>query len=450
MKKLLFVSSYSIYLILVLGLFFHTSAHPELFNKYTVKYFLMLVGLLIFFPFFLWLMWFTLKDSKVRFRKKFYRVKPYQKFLILLIILSLVFILPLEVFLRDKYKNFETKNYYYTIHNFHPFLQFQMTPESEAAINSHGFRGEEIAIKKPENTYRIFVLGGSTVHNGHLPYEDTPTKVLEKLLQKEYPNKKIEVLNAGVDGYTSEHSLIQYLFKIKDFQPDVVIMWHGINDLYYSCSPSDRAYGNYQSDYSHFLSAGGTMVLRYFSPQPILSVHLLSYDFITKAIQDNLFTDITYINNKVPQDPDIYTRVTDDQEYTMQHPSIASYERNVSSLIAAVKADNVSLLLGNQGNLYVDNPSQEVLRKIWMPAKLCSQNKKIPSLASFKASMDQFNQRMKNIAESNEVPFVDFASVLPQNLSYFEDDVHYTKKGSELVAKSLFEKIVSLQLIDPL
>ena len=29
-------------------------------------------------------------------------------------------------------------------------------------INSHGFRGSETTLEKPENTYRIFVVGGST------------------------------------------------------------------------------------------------------------------------------------------------------------------------------------------------------------------------------------------------------------------------------------------------
>ena len=30
-------------------------------------------------------------------------------------------------------------------------------------INSHGFRGTEISIEKPENTFRIFGVGGSTM-----------------------------------------------------------------------------------------------------------------------------------------------------------------------------------------------------------------------------------------------------------------------------------------------
>ncbi|MGI0010745.1 MAG: hypothetical protein ACREAE_05040, partial [Nitrosopumilaceae archaeon] len=40
-------------------------------------------------------------------------------------------------------------------------------------INSHGFRGHEITKEKPENTYRIFVVGGSTIFGYGSTSDDT-------------------------------------------------------------------------------------------------------------------------------------------------------------------------------------------------------------------------------------------------------------------------------------
>ena len=47
-KTVSFVMGY-LYVILFFGLVFHTSSHKEIFDKYTVKYFLLLVILLILF-----------------------------------------------------------------------------------------------------------------------------------------------------------------------------------------------------------------------------------------------------------------------------------------------------------------------------------------------------------------------------------------------------------------
>ena len=60
---------------------------------------------------------------------------------------------------------------------------------------------------KPANTYRIFVLGGSTVFCGRLPYEQTHCALMQERLQAANPDVKIEVLNAGVSGDTSAGGL---------------------------------------------------------------------------------------------------------------------------------------------------------------------------------------------------------------------------------------------------
>jgi len=160
-------------------------------------------------------------------------------------------------------------------------------------VNSLGFRGEEIQQTKPKNTFRLAVLGGSTVLNQEVSYEKNAVRLLEEKLQKYYPDKKIEVINAGKDGYNSEHSLIQYMFKIKDLDPDLIIMWHGANDMGESCSTGDITYGDYKSDYSHQFGPLAHIVFNYFRPQPLIQIKLVSVDFLFRALNDNLYSDFT-------------------------------------------------------------------------------------------------------------------------------------------------------------
>jgi hypothetical protein len=223
--------------------------------------------------------------------------------------------------LRNKYRDVEQHTYRYTVDNFHPFLQFIPSKAQNLHINQWGFRGDEITKQKSKNTYRVFLLGGSTVFNSGVIYEKNVSKRLEEMLSQKYPEKKIEVINAGVDGYTSEHSLIQYLFYIKDFSPDMIIMWHGINDWYYSCTPKQYAYTSYKSDYSHHLGADAQMVFAHFQPSPLLSFHSVLVDQIGIFLKDNLYSDIT---TKIKQAMDSFEGMSLD--------SIDFFTRNTQAL----------------------------------------------------------------------------------------------------------------------
>lgn len=446
MKKLLFILSYSLYFFFVFGLIFHTSSTPEILGKYTVKYAVLLLFLILFFPVFLFLLYFLQKKTIITLKKKKYSIRYFQKTLIILIFLFIFILLPFEVIFREKYKNFESNIYRYTIYNFHPFLQAQQSNKNDygnISVNSDGFRGKEITVKKQKDTYRIFVLGGSTVLNSGVSYEKTFEKILEDKLQKTYPNKKIEVLNAGNDGYTTEHSLIQYLFKIKDFNPDLIITWHGINDWYYSCNPKTYSHTSYKPDYSHFLGAASAMVFNHFKQPPIFQIHLVSLDFFIQFLKDNLYSDLFEKIKEINKFRGIY--VNNSNIYEMnEFQSLGSYKRNLQSMINILKSDNVKLILGNQPFLYRKGLDTETQKKLIFPAINCIRNDgKYPSLNSMITAINTYNDATKSIARENDVMLVDLEKSLPKNLLYFTDDVHYTAKGNHTIAEVLYKFIIS-------
>ena len=77
-------------------------------------------------------------------------------------------------------------------------------------INSDGFRGSEL---ETDYTYRVFVIGGSTVFGAGLPSDEftIPSK-LEKLLNEQ--ENKTEVINAGISSITSFEELYLSLIHI--------------------------------------------------------------------------------------------------------------------------------------------------------------------------------------------------------------------------------------------
>lgn len=123
---------------------------------------------------------------------------------------------------------------------FSPYVNIALKPSFSFKIknknidqttNSFGLRDKEIIMPKPKEVYRIFILGGSTVYGG-FNEKWTISYYLENSLKEKYSN--IEVFNAGVVGYSSQNELIQLQTKILDLDPDMVIVFDGRNDLYYS------------------------------------------------------------------------------------------------------------------------------------------------------------------------------------------------------------------------
>src|SRR5262249_26456416 len=113
--------------------------------------------------------------------------------------------------------------YYYSAeHLFDPFLQ-EPPPKFDASLKPN-----------TPGTFRILTLGGSTTAEFSIPAEARYPRLVEGLVQKKHPDLKIEVFNGGQEWYTTKHALINYTTNLKDWQPDLAIVMHAINDVYRS------------------------------------------------------------------------------------------------------------------------------------------------------------------------------------------------------------------------
>ncbi len=428
MKKRSVVAVSTIYLFFLLGLALHTSRNPIILGKYSPLYFTAIFLLILgFWPMVKVVAWIEGLINKA----------------LIVLLLAIFLLLPFEIFLRHKYKNFESRTYRYTIDYFHPFLQSQLSPSENIQVNSHGFRGEEIKVKKPKGTYRIAILGGSTVLNREVPFEKNAVRLLEKQLRKQYPDKKIEVINAGKDWYNSEHSIIQYLFHVKDFDPDMVIIWQGANDLYTSCTPSSTQYGSFKSDYSHSFGALHNMAVNYFRPKPLIKIELVSLDFFLKFIEDNLYSDIVFFirEKELNEFAKLYRSSKGDFTEVTDFPSAAIYRRNLQTFIHIVKQAKIPLILGNQPSLYKPDPSHAETRRLIFPELVCKKDEKYYSMSSLLKGFKMFNNITERVAKENEILFIDLDKAVPKDLKHFSDSVHYTEKGNEEIADALFSFI---------
>jgi len=106
-------------------------------------------------------------------------------------------------------------------------------------INSLGFRGTEFTEIKPNNTFRIFLIGGSQMFGTGSTSDDTTIPAyLDNYIQKnDYPFT-VEVINSGLKGVDTRKELLLLENILLDFSPDLVIVYDGLNDLRAGNSPT--------------------------------------------------------------------------------------------------------------------------------------------------------------------------------------------------------------------
>ena len=120
----------------------------------------------------------------------------------------------------------------------HPFLSFIGNPDAAPWLarrlggskgdwryNNFGFADDDFRYAKPDNTIRVACVGGSTTESGY------PT-ILERILSERFGDSatRLEVLNFGIAGWTTAHSLVNFSLNVVDFEPDYVVFHHAWND----------------------------------------------------------------------------------------------------------------------------------------------------------------------------------------------------------------------------
>jgi len=111
--------------------------------------------------------------------------------------------------------------------------------------NAQGFREDsDTSRAKGANTYRIFIMGGSTAYGlqsmskfGQDKYSiirnsETIDTYLEEYLRGKAGHKNVEVINAAITSQYSHHHLIYLNQTILKFHPDMVVFIDGFNDYF--------------------------------------------------------------------------------------------------------------------------------------------------------------------------------------------------------------------------
>ncbi len=94
-------------------------------------------------------------------------------------------------------------------------------------------------VPKPDSTFRIFCLGGSTTVGFPYGFVGSWSSFLRDRLHHLFPDKKIEVINVGMTA-TNSFTVLDIAQELVNFQPDLFMVYDGHNEFYGALGVASR------------------------------------------------------------------------------------------------------------------------------------------------------------------------------------------------------------------
>jgi len=283
----------------------------------------------------------------------------------------------------------------------HPYLSFCLNPAYRSAdgLNRHnslGFRGEEFPREKPPGSYRIVCMGGSTTYDVSVPdWRLAFPAQLERSLREEHGHESVRVINAGVPDYTTWECVINFQLRVRELEPDLVIVYHNTNDARARLVPPE-VFRRDGTGYRHAWVVRDpwwdrSMLARFlgvqwgFSPRNRMDERT-RYDW--------------------PEAPD-YERV-------LAANGTAYLSENLENLVTLAAHDGIEVLLTSFA--------------------YCAQLDDFAAQPRFVQAYRENNEAIAALARRLGVPFYDFAAEMPDDGAYYSNGVHNNEAGARLKA----------------
>ena len=321
----------------------------------------------------------------------------------------------------------------------HRYLGYALAPNLVDGKNRHnalGFRGEEIAVPKPEGEFRIACIGASTTYSLLVPdaSQSYPALVQAGLRERGYPH--VRVINAGVPAWTSYENLINYLIRIEELEPDLIIVKEAFADVVCRMVWPPSAF---KGDNSGCLAAQVKLRERplYEASALVRILRIASGRSLpTSALGESIYNqaDTAYFFEFAKQrfgwryPEGIFETVP--VAKMLEANSSAYYRRNVESLLLQARAKGV--------------------RAVLMTFPYSPQVPGYFDIEGIRGAVDEHNQLLREIARERDVPLIDMAVLFPTDPAYWGfDGIHANEQGTALESRLVTEFLLERGFVAP-
>jgi lysophospholipase L1-like esterase len=250
----------------------------------------------------------------------------------------------------------------------------------------------------------VLLLGASVL--------EQMTEPLERELQQRYGDN-VRLYNLSKSAHTTRDSL-QKLDRLRDRHFDVIVVYHGINDVRMNCVPK----ADYRDDYSH--------CAWYASFEQKLKHGAISVRGVTSDLKSSIGLG----------PPDVK-----DRKYGRDIKTAAAFRANLEAIVSSARERKIPVVLMTFATYLPEDYTEERFRagqldygkgQFQLPTEVWGHPPDV--LAAVKVH----NAVIRDVAERfDNVRFVDQEKLLPRNGKVFADVCHLTPHGCRLFAKNL-------------
>lgn len=293
-------------------------------------------------------------------------------------------------------------------------------------VNSAGFIGPEL---KKEDTFRIFILGGSTVWGAGATNENkTISAQLQKMLEEVSPGY-FEVVNAGEVGYQSTQEFIRTERMLLNYNPDAVIVLDGRNDIYYS----------YKLDWSPELNHDS---IDSFRKTQELSLNGIIYHIERTVLYSKFLGKFSFMQLLT----NIYRAKKVSAHYTegkVRPEAMDDYASNLEAIVQITKSCGIRPILIFQptlgyGNKHYSKYEQNIVNQV---------NSASNWYDVLNAMMPLGEKKVLEIGRRYNISAMSLVNIFDKyNQTIYVDSAHYTDFGNELIAKEMLNLLIKEKL----
>jgi lysophospholipase L1-like esterase len=232
---------------------------------------------------------------------------------------------------------------------------------------------------------------------------------------------EIEVFNAGFPGWTSLENLVSLAIRDLDLEPDIVVLYQGINDLQpASHRPFDAQYENGHAEETVKALGFGLQPLKWYE-------HSL---FVEKA------------RELVVGDRDPWRRLQralppDDGVPELPEEAVETFERNIRSFVAVAAAGGAEVVLATQP-IQIRDAFAEADRAYLAQWIVGLDPKVVPD------QLERFNTVVRERAMAGPALLADVSRDVPWKEGDFADPMHFSADGSARMAAFMADVIESV------
>ncbi len=334
-----------------------------------------------------------------------------------------------------------------------------VTGDAEFEINAVGTRGP---LPETDDDIRILAIGGSTTECFVLSLEESWPWRLGRHLE-EGMGRKVWVGNIARAGRNSRQHYFDAAYVLPQFgRVDLALLLVGINDLFNRMiqgevfETEDVLAREADGEIDRVLHVSGTgdswigrsalarrarralEAIDLIRPRPREVNRLLSHtlpDF--------------YVDSRAMR---AARGRTIDALPPMDAP-LAEFERNLSLIVERIRANGTTPVLITQPALWRAGlpPDQEALLWLgsadgWPPRREGGPYYSVEAMA---AMLAMYNDALRRVARAGEVPLIDLAARVPQDVTTFYDDIHFNESGAAAVARILARDLIASGALAP-